>query len=72
MKKSTIILISAAGAILVILLAFTLFLGFSIKEMVSSGERTVVASDWNREEAAEKVKEFTNTLTIQNVPVQSA
>lgn len=35
MKKSTIILISVTGAILIFFLAFTLFLGFSIKGMVS-------------------------------------
>ena len=35
MKKSTIILIIVAGAILIISLGFTLFLGFTIRGMVS-------------------------------------
>lgn len=67
MKKSTIILISMAGAILIISLGFTLFLGFTIRGMVNSGERTVVASDWNREEATEIVEELVDTLTVNNV-----
>lgn len=67
MKKSTIILISVAGAILVISLGFTLFLGFSIKEMVRSGNHTSIVSGWSHEEATENVEEFVDTLTIQNV-----
>ncbi len=67
MKKSTIILISVAGAILIIFLAFTLFLGFSIREMVKSGNHTAIVSGWNREETTENVEEFVDTLTIQNV-----
>ncbi len=43
MKKSTIILISVAGAILIIFLAFTIFLGFSIKGMMKSGDHQVSA-----------------------------
>ncbi len=67
MKKSTIILISVAGAILIISLGFTLFLGFSIKKMVSSGDHTAIVSDWNREEATEIVEELVDTLTVNNV-----
>ena len=67
MKKSTIILISVATAILIIFLAFTLFLGFSIKKMVKSGNHTAIVSDWNREEAKENVEDFADTLTILNV-----
>lgn len=67
MKKSTIILISVAGAILAISLGFTLFLGFSIKEMVKPGNHTAIVSDWSREEATEKVEEFVDTLTVNNI-----
>ena len=67
MKKSTIILISVAGAILIIFLAFTIFLGFSIKGMMKTGDHTSIVSDWSREEATENVEEFVDTLTIQNV-----
>ncbi len=67
MKKSTIILISAAGAILIISLGFTLFLGFTIRGMVKSGDPTAIVSGWNREEATENVEDFVDSLTIQNV-----